>query len=64
VIVNDKIRVGATKRGDFSSFSLFFKSPGAGVTDSPSSITSATVIPLLTATPATSTGEIIRSHVQ
>ena len=57
MIVNDKIRVGATKRGDFSSFSLFFKSPGAGVTDSPSSITSATVIPLLTATPATSTGE-------
>lgn len=30
MIVNGKIRVGATKRGDFSSFSLFFKSPGAG----------------------------------
>jgi len=30
VIVNDKIRVSATKCGDFSSFPPFFKSPGAG----------------------------------
>ncbi len=35
--------------GIFSSFSPFFKSPGAGV---PGSITSAIFIPLLTAMPA------------
>ena len=44
MIVNDKIRVGATKRGDFSFFP-FFKGPGAGVTGSPRSITSAIFIP-------------------
>lgn len=39
-------------RGIFSSFSLFLKNPGAGVTGSPGSITSAIFIPLLTAMPA------------
>jgi len=34
VIVNDKIRVGATFSGGFSSFPPLSKSPGAGVTDS------------------------------
>jgi hypothetical protein len=38
-------------RGTFSSFPHFFKGPGAGVTDSPGSITSAIFIPLLTAMP-------------
>jgi len=32
-------------RGIFSFFPPFFKGPGAGVADSPGSITSATVIP-------------------
>ena len=59
MMVNDKIRVGATKRGDFSSFPPFFKDAGAGVPDSPGSITSAIFIRLLIVMPAaTSTGEI------
>ena len=43
-----------------SSFSRLFKSPGAGVAGSPSSITSAIFMPLLTVMPATSIREIIR----
>jgi len=39
-------------RGIFSSFPPLLKSPGAGVTDSPGSITSAIFIPLLIAIPA------------
>ena len=38
--------------GIFSSFTPFFKSPGAGVTGSPGSITSAIFMPLLTELPA------------
>ena len=47
--------------GDFSSFSSFFKSPGAGVTGTLSvRIISAIFIPLLTAMPAPpAPGEII-----
>ena len=45
-------------RGVFSSFSPFFKSPGAGVTGSPGSIISAIFIPLLIWCQCTSTGEI------
>jgi len=50
----------------FSSFPSFFRSPGARVTGSPGSITSALFIPLLTATPAPpAPGKLtIRSHVE
>jgi len=45
-------------RGIFSSFPPLFKSPGAGVTGSPGSITSAIFIPLLTAMPAPPAPEV------
>jgi len=45
-------------RGIFSSFPPFFKSPGAGMTDSPGSITSAIFILTNSNASATSTGEI------
>ena len=49
-----------------SSFSPLFKSPGAGGTDSPGSITSTIFIPLLTAMPAPpAPGKLtIRSHLK